>query len=43
MRTIDAIGIVRTIGQLTQVNIKQSGTQKDRRNVIIADESGLTI
>ena len=43
MRTIDAIGVITQIGVLTQVNIKQSGAVKDRRNVTIADESGLCI
>jgi replication factor A1 len=43
MRTIDAIGIVINIGTLAQVNIKQSGQVKDRRNIIIADESELSI
>jgi replication factor A1 len=43
MRTIDAIGIIHTIGPVTQVNIKQSGTVKDRRNVTIVDESCLAI
>ena len=43
MRTIDSIGIITQIGQLTQVNIKQSGAVKDRRNVCIADESNLSI
>lgn len=43
MRTIDAIGVVINIGTLAQVNIKQSGAVKDRRNIIIADESSLSI
>lgn len=43
MRTIDAVGVITQIGLLTQVNIKQTGTVKDRRNVVIADESGLCI
>ena len=43
MRTIDAIGLITQVGQLTQINIKQTGTVKDRRNVVIADESGLCI
>ena len=41
MRTIDAIGIITAIGQITQINIKQSGAVKDRRNVSIVDESNL--
>jgi replication factor A1 len=43
LRTIDAIGMILTIGPVTQVNIKQSGTVKDRRNVTIVDESCLAI
>jgi hypothetical protein len=43
MRTIDAIGCITQIGILTQINIKQTGTVKDRRNVVIADESNLCI
>jgi len=43
MRTIDTIGIITQVGQLTQINIKQTGTVKDRRNVVLADESGLCI
>jgi len=39
MRTIDTIGVVITIGQITQVNIKQSGAVKERRNITIIDES----
>lgn len=43
MRTIDAIGCIVQIGTLTSVNIKQTGTVKERRNVVIADESALCI
>ena len=43
MRTIDTIGCVVQISALTQINIKQTGTQKDRRNVIIADESNYCV
>ncbi len=43
MRTIDCIGCVTQISTLTQVNVKQTGQVKDRRNVVIADESNLCI
>lgn len=43
MKTIDAIGCITYVGQITAVTVKQTQTQKDRRNVVIADESGLCV
>lgn len=43
MRTVDAIGIVTQITPMTKVNIKSTGQEKDRRNINIVDESGLSI
>lgn len=37
------IGVIIQKGAITSVNLKSSNTSKDRRNVIIVDESGLSI
>lgn len=43
MKKVDAIGIVTSILPIVPINIKTSGQVKDRRNVAIVDESGLSI
>jgi replication factor A1 len=40
--TIDFIGVVHYVGPITNINLK-NGSQKERRNVIMADDTGLTI
>ena len=43
MKTIDAIGCITYIGQIAAVTVRQTQSQKDRRNVVLADESGLCV
>lgn len=44
MRTIDGIGVVTFVGPSAQVSVKHlQNTVKDRRNLVIAEESGLCI
>ena len=43
LRTIDVVGIVTVIGELTQIKLKTNGVQKDRRNVTIVDKSKIQI
>ena len=40
--TIDFIGIVHYVGPITMINLK-NGKQKERRNIIMTDDSGLTV
>jgi replication factor A1 len=40
LRAVDLIGVVLTVGDLTQIHIKGSGVQKDRRNITLIDETG---
>ncbi len=42
-RTVDTIGIVTQVGAVAQINIKNTGLQKDKRSVTIVDESQLQI
>ncbi|CAI2359014.1 unnamed protein product [Moneuplotes crassus] len=40
--TIDFIGVVHYVGPITLINLK-NGTQKERRNILMADDTGLTL
>ena len=40
--TIDFIGVVHYVGPITMINLK-NGKQKERRNIIMTDDSGLTV
>ncbi len=42
VRTVDVIGICSEVGQIISVNLK-SGMTKERRNIQIGDEDGLSI
>ena len=43
MRTIDIIGVVTQVNPITQINLKNTGQTRDRRNVVLVDESDLSI
>ena len=43
LRTIDIIGVITTVGELSQVVLKTTGAHKDRRNITIVDESKMQI
>ena len=43
LRTIDIIGVITAVGELSQVVLKTTGAHKDRRNITIVDESKMQI
>lgn len=42
-RIVDAIGVIQSVGQVSSFQPKFGGGPKDRRQISIADESGLAI
>lgn len=42
-KTVDTIGVIMNVGQVTSFVPKNGGNAKDKRSLTIADETGLSI